>query len=484
MSIKNNEIKRGDNSIALKAGSWYVISSFLVKAISFITTPIFARVMTKVDYGEFSNFASWQAVLIIITGAELYNTLNRAYYDYKDDYDSYISSVTIAGMLFTCIAYVIFLIFQDVFLQVVTIPKEYIHLLFFLLLFTSCKQVYLAREKTMYRYKSVAWLTFISLIVPTAISLVAVVAFPNVNMLAGRLYGFYVPSALIGVICMIPLLKNGKCTFKWEHCKYAFVIALPLVVHYLTSFILTSTNTIIAKNCISAEAASSVSISNSTIHILTVFFQAVSGAVTTWLMDNLEQKNIKKVRRGSTLYVLMIAIIAVGVILFAPEVIGILGGRKYMSSVYLIPGFVLGIFFQAAATLFTIILTYNKSVSKISIAAGLVAVGSIVAKVLCVSKMGIVILSIVNAIAFAVLFFVYYYLVRQVGFSQYIDMKFCMMISCIVLLGAVGSTLLYGNTLLRYGVIGVLCIAMGIVMILNKDKIKEIVKTFSKKKVK
>ena len=56
--MADNE-KRGSNGLALKAGFWYVISNFLVKGIAFITTPIFARMMSAENYGEFSNFASW-----------------------------------------------------------------------------------------------------------------------------------------------------------------------------------------------------------------------------------------------------------------------------------------------------------------------------------------------------------------------------------------------------------------------------------------
>ena len=87
--------KRGSTGLALKAGLWYVISTFLVKGLSFITTPIFSRLLSREAYGEFSNFASWQALILIITGAEMQNTVARAYYDYKEDFDGYVSSVTV-----------------------------------------------------------------------------------------------------------------------------------------------------------------------------------------------------------------------------------------------------------------------------------------------------------------------------------------------------------------------------------------------------
>ena len=93
------KIERGNTRVALKAGFWYVVSTFFVKGLAFITTPIFARLMTEADYGEFSNYANWQSMLLIIIGVELFNTLSRAYYDYTDEYDGYASSITIASII-------------------------------------------------------------------------------------------------------------------------------------------------------------------------------------------------------------------------------------------------------------------------------------------------------------------------------------------------------------------------------------------------
>ena len=164
-----SENKRGSTKLALKAGLWYVISTFLVKGLSFITTPIFSRLLSKEDYGEFSNFASWQALLIIITGAELYNTVARAYYDFKDDFDKYVSSITAASMFLTLLCYGIFLVCSNWIYSVVTIPPIYVHTLFLVLMFNSCKQIYMARERTLYRYKSVAAISVVNLLLPTLI---------------------------------------------------------------------------------------------------------------------------------------------------------------------------------------------------------------------------------------------------------------------------------------------------------------------------
>ena len=360
LSKKENqpELKRGSTGLALKAGLWYVISTFLVKGLSFITTPIFSRLLSKEAYGEFSNFASWQVLLLIITSAEMHNTVSRAYYDFKEDFNGYVSTVTLVSCGFTLLLYGIFLSCGDWIYNIVSIPKEFVHILFFMLMFQACKQIYMSKERTMYRYKSVAAISMINLLIPTLIAVILVTMTQESQRLAARIYGFYIPSALIGVVCAFFMLKQGK-TFKWKYCKYAFVLSMPLMVHYLTAHLLTSSNTIVTKWVLGAEAVSAVSIASSTNHILTILLSAVSGAVTTWLMDNMEQENAKVARKGTLLYVAGIAVVAIGVMLLAPELIWILGGSKYADSVLLMPGMVTSVFVQSATTIFTIMLTFR-----------------------------------------------------------------------------------------------------------------------------
>ena len=99
---------RLSTSLAVKSGIWYVLGTFVTKGLAFLTTPIFARLMSPADYGEFTNFANWQSLLLIIVSAELYNTLSRAYYDYTDDFDQYSSTVTIFGFLLNVFFYIFF----------------------------------------------------------------------------------------------------------------------------------------------------------------------------------------------------------------------------------------------------------------------------------------------------------------------------------------------------------------------------------------
>ena len=476
-SASPQKIKRGSTSLALKAGFWYVISNFLVKGLSFITTPIFSRLLSKEAYGEFTNFASWQSLLLIITSAEMQNTVARAYYDFEDDFDGYVSSVTITSCAVTLLFYAIFLIFGDWIFKLVSIPREYVHIMFFMLMCQAFKQIYFARERTLYRYKSVAAISVVNLLIPTIISVILVVLAQESQRLSARIYGFYLPSAIIGLGCAAVVLWRGK-RFKWKHTKYAFVLSLPLMMHYLTAHLLSSSDTIVTKLMLGAEVVSIVSIATSTIHILTILLQSMSGAMTTWLMDNLNQDNIRATRKGTLIYVVGVSVAAIGVMLLAPEVVWVLGGTKYAQAAYLLPGMIVAVIIQTIASIFTTVLTYKKKVLGVAICTAVVACVSIAAKVFLLPRYGVEILPYINIVAFSVLFVCDYILMCRAGGGKAVSLKgFCVCIA-LLLLVMLACGYLYENTIIRYAI--VLCMGIAILVVAYKNR--KLIKTMLKKK--
>ena len=475
--------QRGSASLAIKAGVWYVISTFLVRGMGFITTPIFSRLMSTAHYGEFSTYASWQAILVIVVGAELHNTVARAYYDFKEDFDGYVSTITIAGCVLTTVFYVLFLLCGSWIFKVVSIPSHLVHILFFTMMCQSCKSIYMARERTLYQYKTVAALSTFIVLVPTLIAVALVVLSPEEKRLDARIYGFYLPTALIGLGCAFVMIRRGK-RFNGKYLRYAIVLSLPLMVHYLTAHLLTSSNTIVTKAVLGAEAVALISVASSANHILTILLQAVSGALTTWLMDNMEQNKMASARKGTLLYTGGIAVVACGVILLAPEVVWVLGGTKYAQSTLLMPGMVVSALVQSMTTVFTIILTYKKRVAKTAIITAIVAALCIVAKVFLLPVYGVMSVPYINIAAFGILFAVNYLLVMKAGGASAVHIKGMLAILFAVAVVMFGSYYLYEHDVIRYAIILTCAVAVFAVAYMKRGLIMKIIKKKFGKKLK
>ena len=58
--------------IPAKAAFWFALSIILQKGISFLTLPIFTRIMTVEQYGVFSVYLSWVSIITILGGLEFH----------------------------------------------------------------------------------------------------------------------------------------------------------------------------------------------------------------------------------------------------------------------------------------------------------------------------------------------------------------------------------------------------------------------------
>ena len=92
---KMKKILTDDEGSAVKAGVYYFICQIIVSGLSFISTPIFSRLMDKNSYGLFSNFAAWESILIPIVTLNLRQSVLKSKYDYPDKNDTFISSILV-----------------------------------------------------------------------------------------------------------------------------------------------------------------------------------------------------------------------------------------------------------------------------------------------------------------------------------------------------------------------------------------------------
>lgn len=175
-------------------------------------------------------------------------------------------------------------------------------------------------------------------------------------------------------------------------------------------------------------------------------------------------------------YISGLAVVAIGTILFAPEIVWILGGAKYASATPLIPFLVVAVFIQAITSLFTVILTYEKKIVKTAIFTATVAVISIVGKIVLMPKYGIDILPTINVVTFGVLFVLNYILVRKTSHCVAINIKGTVAVIMSTGVLAFFSSILYTYTLMRYIVVGTIAVVSIFIILKYRKTLLDVVK--------
>ena len=85
--------------VEIKAGLGYTLGNFFLKGVAFLTVPIFTRLLTPSDFGVISLYTTWVGVFTVLVGLSLDSSVIRAYQDFKEDYDGYLSSVLFLSIL-------------------------------------------------------------------------------------------------------------------------------------------------------------------------------------------------------------------------------------------------------------------------------------------------------------------------------------------------------------------------------------------------
>ena len=227
-------IWRKYNSITVQAKSalWSIICSILQKGISFVTLPIFVHIMSADQLGTYTLYLSWFQTLSIVTSLYLYyGVLTNAMNKYEDDRDRYISSMQGLTITITLGFFLVFLATQDLWADLLQLPVTLIYLMFAEMLLAPALNFWTGRQRFEYRYKILVCITLLRCLLNPILGIVMVSGSES-KTIARILSVIIVEIIFSGSLMLIQFVK-GKCFIDLKYWKFALLLAIPLLPHYL-----------------------------------------------------------------------------------------------------------------------------------------------------------------------------------------------------------------------------------------------------------
>ena len=438
---------------ALKAGTWYTICTFVLKGLSFITMPIFARIMTKTDVGAYSNLISWIAILSPVLTLDLYTAVNLAHFEFEDEIDQFMSTIVLAGTMITAALYGIASLFMDQITSWMGISEYMFHVMFIYLLVHPALSTLHVKFRVYMQYKGTIITSLVPAIVSVLLSLLLVVLVPEDEQLSIRVISYHGVWIAVSLAIYVYIVMKGRC-FRLSFVKFALPIALPMVLHLMSNTLLTACDRVMITNFEGKEANAMYSTAYSCAMIVNLLWASVNQAWAPWVYEKLhreEDKDIGVVARP------IILIFAGGVLLLtllAPELLLVMGGRKYMDAVGVIPPVMLGYIAQMLYTMYVNIEFYYKRQKQIMMGTFAAALLNIVLNLIFVPIFGYVAAAYTTLAGYVALFFIHYLFVRKMGKSGIYNLRFnitVLVISCVL---GISMTMLYDLNILRWILVG------------------------------
>lgn len=335
--------------IEIKASFVFLICSVFQKGILFLTSPIYIRIMSPTEYGDYNVYMSWMNLLSIIITLNLQaGVFNNALHKFADNRDEYVS--TMQGL--SLILFVIFfiLIFNTRVLlckEIFNFDTSVLYLILAYILFLPSYNFAICKSRFEYRYRTVLIITIVS----SLFSLLLGFSFANFakdgNKAFAALLGYVLVQVTIGLIFMIVQYIKGKKFYSKYYWKYALSFNVPLIPHYLSIVILAQADRImIARLCGSIDAGKYSFIYNIG-SIISLFVTTMNQVLVPWLYRKFDNQEFDNIITMSGLIFSLLGMIVFLIVGIAPEIVRILGTFEYLDSVYLAFPIVFGVYFTA-----------------------------------------------------------------------------------------------------------------------------------------
>ena len=438
----NNKVK-----IVVKSGIWYTFSSFIVKSIGFLTTPIFTRILTREEYGLYSNYASWLSTITIFITLGLGTSFISAKFDFKEKFDEYVSSTLILSTIITSVWAVIIFLFHDSISAFTEVESPYLYLMLVYLLLYSAVDMYQAKERYLYGYKKSVF-TSLAIAVSTAGLSVILVKILS-NRLAGRIIGSALPTILIGGFLYYQLMISGKAV-KCHYWKYALPICLPYIPHVLSLTLLNSMDKVMITKICGAEDNALYSLAYSCGAIITLLASSINLAFSPWLGEQLNGKNYDTIFQVSKTYVLIFALRTCGIMLVTPELLFFMGGSGYREAVYVMPPVSLGCVCQFMYSMYVSVEQFNKRTVGMALASSVAALSNYVLNFIFIRRFGYIAAAYTTLASYFILFMIHVFLVNRMKIGRIYPTIYFIRVLVFLMIYTIGVNYLYTNSTLRY----------------------------------
>ena len=319
-------------SLALKAGLWFTICGFIQKGMSFLTMPIFTRILSTEEYGQISIYNSWLGLLsIIITFNVFYGAFNTAMKDFEDEKDSYASSLIGFISLSTVIYGAIYIAFRTFFNNITGLSTPEFLLMLLQIFLQGIVSLWLARKKFDYKYIPVVIVSVITFVCSPLLSCVAIYSFPE-NKVVAKIAGGLLIYVVVCVVLIIEMFARGKVVFKTKYWLYAIAFSLPLLLHYLSSVVLARSDIIVIERMCGKSYSAIYSVADSLSSALTILTTAASQAIVPWLFFNIKRNTLYKTKSKTYTLLCITGICFAFAMFFGPELLKIIAPYDYFEA--------------------------------------------------------------------------------------------------------------------------------------------------------
>ena len=350
--LKKLIIKYNSIPVQARASFWFLICAFLQKGISFLTTPIFTRLLSTAEYGQYNIFVSWQGILTVIVSLNLCEGVYaRGLVKFEDDRKVFAS--TLESLSFTLILgwSILYFAFHTFWNEIFSLTTAQMTFMFMIIWATGVFGFWSMGQRVDFKYQKLVAVTLVMSLAKPILGIIFVRL--ATDKVTARIFGLALVEVLIGIVLFCDQMSKGKTFFSAKYWKHALAFNIPLIPHYLSSTVLNSADRIMIGKMVSESAAGIYGLAYSVSLVMGLFSTALTQTLVPWLYQKIHDKQIQSISKVTYPALMFIAAVNILLIALAPEAIAVFAPSEYYDAIWIMPPVAMSAFFTFSYFLFS-----------------------------------------------------------------------------------------------------------------------------------
>ena len=272
---------------------------------------------------------------IFLTLNLAYGSFSTAMVKYEDDRDGYISSIEGICVVLSVLFFLIYFPFRNLWNKLFELPTYIMCVMVAETLCSTAMQLWNGKKRFEFKYRAVVLITLAVSFISPVVQYILVSA--NEEKGYARIIGAAAVTIVVGGTFFFWNAIKGKRVFNNEYWKYALGFNIPLLVYYLSQVVFNQSDRIMISHMIGKDKAGIYGVAYSLAMVLTFVLNAINNSYVPWYYNKIKEGRMRDNRTVSLGIAGLMALLLLGVIWFAPEIIKIMARKKYAEAVYVVP---------------------------------------------------------------------------------------------------------------------------------------------------
>ena len=284
-------------SLEKKSAIVFVLATAISSGINMLTTPLFTRLMPVDSFGVVQLYNTWYQVIWVFATFSVTNAVvNVGFHNYPKDRMGFLASSLGFSTFCTFVVTLLLFLIKGWFEKFSGLNTSLLVLMALSFLFLNSTQLWICLSRYELKYKAVFWVMTLSGVFASLLSLCLVYNTQS-NYAEVRLWGQNLIPLMIGVVIFLYIVVRGKKFFNKEYWLFILTFNAPLLIHYLSQFVLSSSDRLMINYYCSESDVAIYSLAYLVSNILMVFFSPINSVIIPRTHKLMDDHNYKEVAR-------------------------------------------------------------------------------------------------------------------------------------------------------------------------------------------